>query len=278
MPSMTMASTPERTSFLAITRAGAKHITLAPCLMREMAAPGGRPPANTIWPTLWSRHTSTSSISWGWSVIRLTPNGMSVRAAVAAISFDSRSGDMEPEAITPKPPALDRADTRWRSETQVMAPPMIASSDPRKRRPRSHSLSRWSRAACRFTGSHRVQTVGRMQAAHGELGVFLGDQHADLDFGSGDDLDVDTLFRQRLEHALRHTGVAAHADTDYRYFHHIGIRAKFAELQRGVVIVQHLHRPVEVGLRDGEGEVRGLAALGHVLHDHVHIDVGVGQG
>ncbi len=33
---------------------------------------------------------------------------------------------MEPQAMTPKPPALDVAATRWRSDTQVIAPPMMA--------------------------------------------------------------------------------------------------------------------------------------------------------
>ena len=59
-------------------------------------------------------------------MIRLTPNGRPVRPEVAAISVASISGDMEPEAMTPKPPALEMADTRLRSETQVMAPPMMA--------------------------------------------------------------------------------------------------------------------------------------------------------
>ena len=41
MPSITIASAPERTSFLARTRAGAKHISLAPpCLTRCMATAG----------------------------------------------------------------------------------------------------------------------------------------------------------------------------------------------------------------------------------------------
>src|SRR5437899_2308954 len=85
IPSMMIASAPERSSFLASTSAGAKHITLArPVRMRAMAAPGGSPPASTMWPTRWSRQTSTSSSSLGCMVIRLTPNGRSVSAVVAA--------------------------------------------------------------------------------------------------------------------------------------------------------------------------------------------------
>ena len=69
-------------------------------------------------------------------MIRLTPNGRSVSARVAAISAASSSGDIEPEAITPKPPALEIAATRLRSDTQVIAPPMIANSQPSTVRPR----------------------------------------------------------------------------------------------------------------------------------------------
>ena len=58
-------------------------------------------------------------------VIRLTPNGLSVRALVSAISVSSSSGVIAPQAITPKPPALEIAETRLRSETQLIAPPRI---------------------------------------------------------------------------------------------------------------------------------------------------------
>ena len=59
-------------------------------------------------------------------VIRLTPNGRSVSDWAPAISADSMSGSIEPQAITPKPPALEIAATRWRSLTQLIAPPMMA--------------------------------------------------------------------------------------------------------------------------------------------------------
>ena len=81
---------------------------------------------------------------------------VSERNLVAAISNAGgfgviASGSMMPamlaeeigttEAMTPNPPALEIAATKWRSETQVIAPPMIASSAPRKARPRAHSRS-----------------------------------------------------------------------------------------------------------------------------------------
>ncbi len=45
-------------------------------------------------------------------MIRLTPNGRSVSAKVPAISAANWSGVMAPDAITPKPPPLEIADTR----------------------------------------------------------------------------------------------------------------------------------------------------------------------
>ena len=47
------------------------------------------------------------------------------------------AGVIEPEAMTPNPPALEIAATRWRSDTQVIAPPIMARSVPRKARPRA---------------------------------------------------------------------------------------------------------------------------------------------
>ena len=79
-------------------------------------------------------------------VMRLTPNGRVVSAWVPAISCASASGPMEPPAMTPKPPALLMAETRVRSLTQLIAPPMIATRLPRKRRPRSDSRSNSARA------------------------------------------------------------------------------------------------------------------------------------
>ena len=42
------------------------------------------------------------------------------------LGLERAPGVMAPQAMTPKPPALEIAATRLRSDTQVMAPPMIA--------------------------------------------------------------------------------------------------------------------------------------------------------
>ena len=107
---------------------------------RSPARSEARPPARRDRPD--GRRTPRSApSSCGCSVIRLTPNGRSVSARVAAISAASSSGDIDPEAMTPNPPAFEIAATRLRSDTQVIAPPMIARSVPRNARPRAHSRS-----------------------------------------------------------------------------------------------------------------------------------------
>ena len=107
---------------------------------------GGMPPANTTWLTACFAHTPISSVSCGCMVMRLTPKGLSVRFAVSAISVSSSSGVIAPQAITPKPPASLIAATRWRSDTQLIAPHRIAVSLPRKSLPRriSAAVLEWS--------------------------------------------------------------------------------------------------------------------------------------
>jgi hypothetical protein len=109
MPSITKASTLERISFLARDSAGAKAISLAPLsLILSIAQPGGSPPARTTWPISWFTQTSISSASCGCMVIRLTPNGLSVRALVSAISVSRSSGP----SLRRRSP---RSRRRWRS-------------------------------------------------------------------------------------------------------------------------------------------------------------------
>ena len=78
-----------------------------------------------------------NSVSCGCMVMRLTPNGLVASALVAAISASSSSGVIAPQAITPKPPAFEMAETRLRSDTQLIAPHRIAVSLPRKAVPRA---------------------------------------------------------------------------------------------------------------------------------------------
>src|SRR5919108_6662029 len=97
---------------------------------------------------------------------------------------------MAPQASTPKPPAFEIADTRLRSETQVIAPPRRATRQPSSAVPARHSRARRSRPiADRLSGA--VKAVGSVQGAQRQLGIGLVDQDADLDLRGRDRLDVD---------------------------------------------------------------------------------------
>src|SRR5579859_78886 len=124
--------------------------------------------------------TSISSDNWGCMVIRLTPKGFLVRAWVPSISRASSSGDIDPQAITPKPPAFEIAATRLRSETHDIAPPRMAVSVPRNSRPRRHKCSRRALAVLMLLSpasvvavfiSVGIEAVGAMQGTDGQLGV-----------------------------------------------------------------------------------------------------------
>src|SRR5436305_770158 len=110
--------------------------------------------------------------------------------------------------MTPNPPALEMAETRCRSLTQLMAPPMIAYRVPRNAVPRAQSRSSSASSAtlgakpgCDVSG---IEPVGRVQGAHGQFRVLRPDQDGDLDLAGRDHLDVDPPLRQRLEHRVRH--------------------------------------------------------------------------
>jgi hypothetical protein len=111
------------------TSAGAKHTARAPpSRIRAIAAPGGMPPASTMWP-IPVRETYIDQ----FEKLRVHRDQIDAeRPGRQRRSLRSRPtavpGDIEPEAMTPNPPALEIAATRLRSDTQVIAPPMIASS------------------------------------------------------------------------------------------------------------------------------------------------------
>src|SRR6185312_3947398 len=55
-----------------------------------------------------------------------------------------------------------------------------------------------------------IELISGVERAHRQFHIFLGNQHADLDLGGRDHLDVDALIRQGPEHGLRHAGMGAH--------------------------------------------------------------------
>src|SRR3990170_6528556 len=73
----------------------------------------------------------------------LTPKGKSVFSRVLRISSASISGGMFPPARTPNPPAFEIAETRFDSDTQVIAPHRLAYRVPRKSVPFFHAFGRY---------------------------------------------------------------------------------------------------------------------------------------
>src|ERR1700722_19587792 len=128
---------------------------------------------------------------------------------------------MEPQAITPKPPALESALTRCRSLTQLIAPPMMAIGQPRNAVPRDHNRSSRARAA-ETALSGGIEAVGGMQRAYGQLGVFGADEDGDFYLAGGNHLDVDALAGERRKHRAGDAGVAAHAGADHADLGDIG--------------------------------------------------------
>jgi len=115
-----------------------------------------------------------------------------------------------------------------------------------------------------------------MKGTNSQFGVGRGDQHGYLDLGSGDDIDVDALFRERREHFLGDAGMALHADADDRYLRDIAdhFQPLIAEIEtyRGCVryasggcsfCVEPLKgRPVHRSPKSIVSEVRELHRLG----------------
>ena len=88
-------------------------------------------------------HRGTEFLGCEVAIMGGAMSWVSERNLVSAISVSSSSGVIAPQAITPKPPAFEMAETRLRSDTQLIAPPMIATSHPRNSVPRCiNSFSR----------------------------------------------------------------------------------------------------------------------------------------
>src|SRR5512143_2108645 len=126
-PSITRASIPCLMRRLASGRTGAKQTSFSPAAFTSaMSRPAGMLPAKKTNGHLSRTTTSTCRLNAGATVMRFTPKGFRVFSRVFAISFARTSGGMLPPASTPNPPSFEMAATRFASETQVIAPHMIA--------------------------------------------------------------------------------------------------------------------------------------------------------
>ena len=72
--------------------------------------------------------------------------------------------------------------------------------------------------------------------------------------------------------------MAAHADADGRDLHHIIGALQGGEADVAAHPFQHGAGPFEIRLGHREGDVGGLRVIGDDLNDHVHIDIGFGEG
>ena len=118
-----------------------------------------------------------------------------------------------------------------------------------------------------------MQFEDGVQTAHRQLQIVGGDQDANLDFGGGDDLDVDTFVGKRAEHARCNAGVRVHARSDQRNFDDLVVAAKLLKRSVCADLFQRDASVLQVGFGDGEGDVRFLLVLRRALHDHVDRDV-----
>ncbi len=108
--------------------------------------------------------------------------------------------------------AGDHADDLWRRRSSGVSLPCMISRRRRMRNrtrhgARAHTTFRPFSCdhAAHPTTSGRVQLERRMQGANGKFSIFIGDQHADLDFGRRDHLNVDPLSASALNMwLLRH--------------------------------------------------------------------------
>ncbi len=115
----------------------------------------------------------------------------------------------------------------------------------------------------------------------GEIGGFddfiLVDDHADFDLTGADHLDIDATFAQEIEKRGCDTGVTSHSDAD---------DAKFGDAIDGgkTFRTDFLDERTQGGLdlwefvsMHSERDVGGVGC-GDVLHDHIHVDAGLGDG
>ena len=72
--------------------------------------------------------------------------------------------------------------------------------------------------------------------------------------------------------------MAAHADADDRDLGDAVVAQHILVADGLAGAFDDLDRVIEVGLGDGKGEVRGFVLFRDVLHDHVDVDAGLGQG
>src|SRR6478672_3513141 len=80
----------------------------------------------------------------------------------------------------------------------------------------------------------RFQSVSRMKRTNGQLRIGRIDQHADLDLGRRDGLELHALVGEGPEHGLGDARMAAHPDADDGDLGHVLVDAQLLETDLGL--------------------------------------------
>ena len=75
-----------------------------------------------------------------------------------------------------------------------------------------------------------------MQGLDSKFHVFSVNQNGNLDLRCRDNLDIDTLGTQYLEHLGRDPSVAAHADADNGHFGDVNIRDQLRKIDGSCIL------------------------------------------
>src|SRR5690606_20880405 len=97
-----------------------------------------------------------------------------------------------------------------------------------------------------------------VQSAHGELGVLLVDEAADLDLARRDHLDVDAFGGEDAEHLRGDAGVRAHAEADDRDLYDVLVVADVLAAEAFAHLFDEGLRAHEIGLRERERHVSAV--------------------
>src|SRR4051812_6693173 len=123
-----------------------------------------------------------------------------------------------------------------------------------------------------------TQLEGVVHRAHGDVDVAVAADDGDADLRGADQLEVDPGVGQGAEEPRGDAGVRPHARPDQRHLADVLVEADVGVADGVLDLLQRGQRRGAVALGQREGDVGELARLGrHVLHDHVDVDLGVGE-
>ena len=127
----------------------------------------------------------------------------------------------------------------------------------------------------RLVGAEVERVVHR---ADGDVDLGVAADHGDADLRGADQLEVHAGVGQRAEELRGDAGVRAHAGADQRHLADVLVEADVGVADGVLDLLQRRDGGRAVALGQREGDVGELAGLGrHVLHDHVDVDLGVGE-